>query len=149
MAKLFSTRTHGVLDYVTVAQLLTIPRMFGWSKGATQWMTGMGLGTLANSLVTRYEYGPLKLWPVSIHLGVDFMQGVMFCAFPLLFPKESTAVKATVVGMGLFEIAASLSTETEPSYSEQAAYFVEDTADRVQDGLQGATDNLNERTIGA
>lgn len=149
MAKLFSTKTHGVLDYVTVAQLLTVPRMFGWSKGATKWMTGMALGTLANSLVTRYEYGPLKLWPVSTHLAVDFVQGVTFCAFPFLFPRTSTAVKATVVGIGLFEIAASLSTETEPGYREQAALFVEDTTDRLQDGLQGATDNLNERTIGA
>ncbi len=145
MAKLFSTRTHGVLDYLTVAQLFSVPRIFGWSEGATQWMTGMSLGTLANSVVTRYEYGPLKLMPMQGHLAVDFLQGLLFCAFPLLFPKESTGVKATVVGFGVFSIFASLSTETEPSYGEQITQFTDDLSDTVQD----ATDSFSAREIGA
>lgn len=145
MAKLFSTKTHGVLDYLTVAQLFTVPRIFGWNKGATQWMTGMSLGTLASSLVTRYEFGPLKLMPMQGHFAIDFLQGLTFLAFPLLFPKESTPVKATVVGFGLFSIFASLSTETEPSYSEQLSQFTDDVVDTVQD----ATDGFSAREIGA
>lgn len=145
MAKVFSTKTHGLLDYLTVGQLFMMPRMLGWNEGPTQWLTGMALGTLANSIVTRYEYGPLKLMPMKGHLTIDFMQAAMFCAFPLLFPKESTGVKATVVGLGLFELFASLSTETEPSYGEQVSQF----ADQISDTLQDAPDTLRAHEIGA
>ncbi len=145
MAKIFSTRTHGVLDYLTVGQLFTLPRMFQWSDGAKQWMTVMALGTLANSLVTRYEYGPLKLLPMQGHLTIDFLQGLLFCAFPLLFPRESTGVKATAVGFGLFSIFASLATETEPSYGEQIAQSGDDLGNTAQDPIDG----LNALEIGA
>lgn len=145
MAKVFSTKTHGVLDYLTVGQLFALPRMLGWKEGPTQWLTGMAVGTLLNSVVTRYEYGPLKLLPMKGHLTIDFMQALMFCAFPLLFPKESTGVKATVVGFGLFELFTSLSTETEPSYSEQVAQL----GDQISDTLQDATDGLRAHEIGA
>ena len=145
MAKVFSTKTHGLLDYLTVGQLFVMPRMLGWNEGPTQWLTGMALGTLANSIVTRYEFGPLKLLPVKGHLTIDFMQGLMFCAFPFLFPRESTGVKATVVGLGLFELFASLSTETEPSYGEQVSQL----NDEISDTLQDATDGLRAHEIGA
>lgn len=144
MAKLFSTKTHGLLDYLTVGQLLAVPRMLGWNEGVTQWMSGMALGTLTYSLVTRYEYGPLKLLPMKGHLFFDFLNGAMFCAAPLIFPNESTTVKATLVGVGLFEIAASLTTETEPSTGERLSQF----ADRAVDTLQTQTENLRERVLG-
>lgn len=145
MAKLFSTKTHGMLDYLTVGQLLTLPRMLGWSEGVTQWMTGQALGTLANTVVTRYEYGPLKLLPVTGHLAIDFTQGLMFCAAPFIFPRESTAVKATLVGIGLFEIVASLSTETEPSYAEQ----ISQQTDSLPDNYGEATEMVRERAVGS
>lgn len=43
--KLISTKIHGVLDYVTVASLLTLPRILGWHRDVTRLMTGSALGT--------------------------------------------------------------------------------------------------------
>ena len=149
MAKMISTKTHGVLDYLTVGQLLALPRMLGWRKGVTQWMSGMALGTLAYSLITRYEVGPIKLLPMQGHLALDFLSGLTFCAAPLIFPKEDTTVQATLVGIGLFEIVASLSTETQPSYGEQASEFMQDTTNNIGDAVQSMTDTPNERTVGA
>lgn len=145
MAKMFSTKTHGVLDYLTVGQLLTLPRMLGWSDNVTQWTTAMAMGTLVNSLVTRYEYGPLKLQPMKGHLMNDMLQGALFCAAPWIFPNEDTTVKATLVGMGLFEIVTALSTETEPSYNERLSQF----GDSISDSVQDTTNTLSERTVGA
>lgn len=145
MMKLFSTKTHGVLDYLTVGQLLTLPRMLGWSTGVTQWMTGMALGTLGYSLVTRYELGPLKLLPMKGHLTLDAMNGALFCAAPLLFPDEDTTVKATLVGLGLFEIMAALTTETEPAYSEQLSEF----SSEIQETAYGTVEQFQERAAGA
>lgn len=144
MAKLFSTKTHGVLDYMSVAQLALLPRMLGWSDDVTRWMTVQAAATLGSSLVTRYELGPLKLLPMRGHLAIDFLQGTMFCAFPLLFPDESPVVKSVAVGFGLFEIFASLSTETEPSLPEQAAEF----GDEIPSILNDAVD-LQAHEIGA
>lgn len=145
MAKLFSTKTHGALDYLTVGTLLTLPRAMGWSTGVTQWLTGMALGTLTYSAVTRYELGLLKWLPVKGHLTLDALNGGLFCMAPLIFPNENTTVKATLVGMGLFEIMAALSTETQPSFAEQSSQFVDD----VIDTIQNPTEMLNERAAGA
>lgn len=149
MMKMFSTKTHGVLDYLTVGQLLALPRMLGWSKSVTQWMSAMALGTLAYSLITRYEFGPIKLLPMKGHLTLDFINGLTFCAAPLIFPEEDTTVQATLVGIGLFEIVASLTTETQPSYGEQASEFMQDTTNNIRDAVQSMTDTPNERTVGA
>jgi hypothetical protein len=143
--KLFSTKTHGALDYLTVGTLLTLPRALGWSTGVTQWLTGMALGTLTYSAVTRYELGLLKWLPVKGHLTLDALNGGLFCMAPLLFPKENSTVKGMLVGMGLFEIMASLTTETQPSYTEYSSQMV----DEVIDQIQNPTEMLNERAAGA
>lgn len=134
--KLFSTKTHGVLDYLTVGQLLMLPRMLGFSAEVTGFMRTMAFGTLGYSLMTRYELGPLKLLPMKGHLTLDAMSGALFCAAPLFFPDEDSTVKATLVGLGLFEIMAALTTQTQTSTDEQFSpelvrYTVEDTADRL------------------
>ena len=145
MIKLFSTKTHGVLDYLTVGQLLALPRMLGWSEQVTRFMSTMALGTLGYSLMTRYELGPLKLLPMKGHLTLDALNGALFCAAPLLFPDEDTTVKATLVGLGLFEIMAALTTETEQSYTQELADFKESIRYVVHD----ATEPPNERAVGA
>lgn len=145
MAKLFSTKTHGVLDYLTVAQLIALPRMLGWSSGVTNLLTGAAINTLGYSLLTRYELGAYKVLPMKGHLALDAVSGATLLAAPMFFPKESTTVKAALIGLGVFEIMASLSTETEPSFGEQADQFGENMADTFGD----ATDRLQERALGA
>ncbi len=113
--KLFSTKVHGVLDYLTSATLPALPRMLGWSQGVTTLLTVAGGSALVYSLLTRYELGLVKVLPMKAHLALDFMSGATLCAGPLLFPDEETSVKGALIGLGLFEIGASLMTETEPS----------------------------------
>lgn len=145
MVKLFSTKAHGALDYLTAGTLVALPRALGWSQDVTKWMTGMALGTLVYSAITRYELGLFKWLPVKGHLTLDALNGGLFCLAPLIFPKEDSTVKGVLVGMGLFEIMASLTTETEPSFSEQSSEFV----DQVVDQIQNPTELLNERAAGA
>lgn len=145
MVKLFSTKAHGALDYLTAGTLVTLPRALGWSQDVTKWMTGMALGTLVYSAVTRYELSLFKWLPVKGHLTLDALNGGLFCLAPLIFPKEDSTVKGVLVGMGLFEIMASLTTETEPSLSEQSSEFV----DQVVDQIQNPAELLNERAAGA
>ena len=60
--KLFSMRTHGVLDYcLGRSSCSLLPRALGWSRPVTNLLTGSALATLAYSLMTRYELGAVKL----------------------------------------------------------------------------------------
>lgn len=112
--KLFSTRTHGVLDYSSVVLLLALPRALGWSKAVTGLLTGSALATLVYSIVTRYELGPLKLLPMPAHLALDRTSGVTLCMAAAAMTSEPGGVRAALLGLGLFEVTASLTTEVVP-----------------------------------
>lgn len=106
------TKTHGVLDYLSVATLLAAPRALGWGPRATTLLTGAAAGTLVYSLLTRYEFGLKKLLPMPAHLALDAAGGALLCAAPALLPDEDGSVGAALVGLGAFEIAAALTTKT-------------------------------------
>lgn len=114
MVKLVSTKTHAVLDYVSVAALATLPRALGWSPPVTNLLTGAAASTLVYSLLTRYELGAVKLLPMPAHLALDAASGAMLASAPLALTNERKAVVGALIGIGLFEIAAALSTATEP-----------------------------------
>ena len=140
--KLFSTATHGVLDYLTAGTLVALPRALGWSEGVTRLLTNAGIGTVGYSLLTRYELGLVKVLPMQTHLLLDGMSGALLCAAPLLFfSDEATDVKATLVALGLFELTAALTTETEPSLSEQTSQ----AGASITGTVRNAVDGLRER----
>ena len=112
--KLFSTRTHGVLDYSSVILLLVLPRALGWSRPVTSLLTGSALATLAYSLLTRYELGAVKRLPMPAHLAMDRASGIALCVAAGAMADEPVPVRAALLGLGLFEVTASLTTETVP-----------------------------------
>lgn len=113
--KLFSTRTHGVLDYSSVVLLLVLPRALGWSKPVTSLLTGSALATLVYSLLTRYELGAVKRLPMPAHLALDRASGLALCAAAGTMKDEPAPVRAALLGLGLFEVTASLTTDSVPA----------------------------------
>lgn len=111
--KLISTKTHGMIDYLTAGMLLAAPRLLGWNSSVTRLLTGAALGTVGYSLLTRYELGAFKILPMPAHLGLDAMQGVLLGAAPL-FLNARPPVAVSLAGIGLFELAVTLSSETKP-----------------------------------
>lgn len=112
--KLFSTKTHGMLDYLTAGTLLALPSLIKPSSGVRSMLQVAALGTAAYSLLTNYELGVKGLLPMKTHLLLDGMSGALFAASPLLFANERGDVKAILAGIGAFELAASLMTEEQP-----------------------------------
>ncbi len=112
--KLFSTRTHGVLDYSSVLLLSALPRALGWSPRVTRLLTGSALATLVYSLLTRYELGAVKVLPMPAHLVLDGASGLTLCLAAGILADEPRPVRLALLGLGLFEITASLTTETQP-----------------------------------
>ncbi len=112
-----STKTHGVLDYLSVPMLLALPRALKWGPAPTRLLTGAAIGALTYSLFTRYELGLKKVLPMTGHLTLDAASGALLCAAPLMLSEEDGSVSAMLVGIGAFELGAALTTKTEPSSS--------------------------------
>ena len=110
-----STKTHGVLDYLSVGTLTALPRLLGWDPAVRTLLTGSAAATLAYSLATRYELGLLRVLPMKAHLALDGVSGLALAASPLVLGEEDGTVAKTLVGLGLFELAASLLTRTRPA----------------------------------
>jgi hypothetical protein len=110
--RIISTKSHGILDYLSVGLLFGVPRVLKWNRTLTNLLTGAALTTLVYSFFTRYEMGMVKSLPMEMHLGLDAMSGMALCASPLLLKPDNSTVTASLVGIGLFEIAAALTTET-------------------------------------
>jgi hypothetical protein len=104
-----------VLDYLTAGALMLAPRALGWSAGVSGMMTGAALGTIGYSVLTNYELGLARLLPMRVHLALDALSAALFCGGPLLFPDEKAHVRASLAGIGLFELAVTLLSEARPS----------------------------------
>src|SRR5215207_9428687 len=74
--KLLPMRTHGVLDYLTAGTLLVMPQALGWSENVSRLLTTAAVGTIAYSLLTRYELGAFRVLPVETHLALDSLNGL-------------------------------------------------------------------------
>jgi len=112
MPKPISTKTHGVLDFLTVGFALAFPRVLNCNKAFTNAVTMLALGKLGYGLLTRHELGAYKLIPMKAHLAMDAVGGAALCALPFLTDEDDVAAQCCAIGMGVFDIAAAPMTET-------------------------------------
>ena len=115
--RMIPTKVHGILDYLVGALLIAVPWLFDCAdnRPATSIAVVMGITAFVYSLITRYELGALRLIPMKVHLGLDFMSGLLLFASPWLFGFSDRIVWPHVV-VGLFEMAAALMTSTQPGF---------------------------------
>ena len=123
--KVFSTQVHGVLDYLTVLTLPTLPRLFGWDAPTTRFCDGAALAVLAYSLTTNYEMGAAKMLPMKTHLALDAALGATLLAAAARREDTDQAAQAILAGLGLFSLFASASTETTSGTETEQISFVE------------------------
>ena len=64
----------------------------------------------AYSALTKYEMGPFRVIPMKLHLGLDFMSGVLLVVSPWLFGFAEIIIWPFVV-LGIIEVGAALLTE--------------------------------------
>src|SRR5215217_9051277 len=113
--RLIPTQVHGVLDYLTAGLLIAAPSMLGFRKhGMQTWLPiALGVGTIGYSLLTDYELGVFKIIPMPMHLALDAANGALLAASPWLF-GFAEEVAAPHLGMGLFELVVTASSQTTP-----------------------------------
>lgn len=138
MHKPISTKAHGVLDYLTVATFLTLPRVMGWSKGLTDGMTALALGKLGYTLMTRHELGLVKKLPMQAHLALDAAGGAALCAMPMLLGDEDdVGACGACCALGILDIVAAPLTETTMRRDTRTVEYREQTA-TARENLQNA-----------
>jgi hypothetical protein len=116
------TRVHGAIDYLWGVALIASPWLLGFATGgAAQWVAvAFGAGAILYSLVTVYELGVLRIIPMGLHLALDGIAGTLLAASPWLlgFSRE---VFWPHLAFGMFSVAASLVTRTDPETGRPAA----------------------------
>ena len=111
--RFLSTRVHGVMDYMMGILLLASPYLFGFATGGVkQWLPMiLGLAMLGMSLLTRYEWGAVRLIPVPVHLVIDGLSGALLAVSPWLFGFAGIVYLPHLI-LGIIELGSSLMTET-------------------------------------
>ena len=119
------TRVHGIIDYLWGIALMASPWLFGFANGgAAQWIAVVfGAGAILYSLVTAYEFGALRIIPMSMHLAIDGVAGAVLAASPWLFGFSREVVWPHLL-FGLFSVIASLVTRTDTRVHARAAHAV-------------------------
>lgn len=116
------TTVHGLLDYST-GLLIAVPWQLGIADGGAEtWMpVSLGVGAILYSLLTDYELGAVRLPAMPMHLGLDAASGALLAASPWLFGFADRVWMPHLL-LGLFEIAAALTTQTHPRHAERPAH---------------------------
>jgi hypothetical protein len=124
LMRIIPTRIHAMTDYLMGILLIASPFLFGFADGGVgQWLPIiLGIGVIAYSLVTRYEYSVAGLISMPVHLALDGLGGALLVLAPWLFGFAETVFWPHVI-LGLIEIGASLMTKTHPESEGLATHY--------------------------
>ncbi|HET6624324.1 MAG TPA: SPW repeat protein [Gaiellaceae bacterium] len=115
------TRLHAPLDYIVGVALIAAPWIFQFSDvtAATVLSVVLGIGLIVYSLLTDYELGVWRTFPMSIHNLFDIAAGALLAASPWLFgfADEGANAWAPFVVVGLAAIFLGFTTKQRGGYS--------------------------------
>lgn len=120
--RFIDTKTHGIVDYATATLLVLSPWLFDFADGGIkQWLPILlGIIVILYSLMTDYELGAVRKITMPVHLMLDLGGGVLLAVSPWLFGFADEIYLPHLL-IGLFEIAASLTTRRTPYESAGGA----------------------------
>lgn len=120
-----SRTMHAAADYAYIPTLAAAPSLFGFAdnKLASRLAQIMAGGILVQSLMTKAEWGAVKVLPFKRHLQMDLATGLFAAGAPWLFGfAKNKRARNTFVVMGLVSLVAGALSRKEdfPTVSELA-----------------------------
>jgi hypothetical protein len=100
--KIISRKFHAVLDYMSGILLIAAPwaLQFDDVSAATTTAVVAGALILIMSLMTNYEGGIVRIVPMSLHLNMDILLGIVLAASPWLFGfKDEVYLPHLIMGV--------------------------------------------------
>ena len=82
MTRPISARTHGILDYSTIAATAAAPKLFGFPRNAAIAAYALAGGYLALSAMTKYPAAMKQVVPLRAHKITDIALGGLLPALP-------------------------------------------------------------------
>jgi hypothetical protein len=103
------------MDYLVGLLLLVAPWLLGFNLGGPETIVPvvLGAGLILYSLFTDYELGLVRSIPMSTHLTLDVLGGMVLAASPWLFNFDSIVTLPHFV-IGLAEVGFGLTTSLIP-----------------------------------
>ncbi len=116
--RFLSTKAHGTMDYLMGLLLIAAPWLLGFAEGGAEtWVpVVLGVAMLGLSLMTNYEMGVIKALPMSLHLTIDLLSGLLLAASPWLFGFADRVYLPHLI-LGIAEVGASLVTQKTPGFT--------------------------------
>lgn len=99
--KPISRKQHAVVDYVTAATELALPRMLPAGSGARGLLRFSGANAAALGALTRHELGLVKLVPMRVHLLLDGVFAATFLGAAAVMRGEPRRVRGALAVLGL------------------------------------------------
>ena len=132
MNKPISRRSHGLLDYAYVTIVAHLPEIMSFhrNKKATQFFRGLSAAVFTSTIMTRAEWGAVKIIPYKKHLVIDAIGSTLAIAAPWLlgFSNNKKATITSVV-VGFFGYAVVALSEPENMPVTKDAY--EETKEKL------------------
>ena len=109
------TKFHALLDYIVGGGLIAAPWIFQFSEHTTPTVLSivLGIGLIAYSLLTDYELGVWRVFPMAVHNLYDIAAGAVLVASPWIFgfADGGANVWAPFVVVGIAAIGLGLTTK--------------------------------------
>lgn len=120
------TKIHGALDYIVGIALILAPNLFHFSAlgGPAVWVPRvLGIGLIAYSIFTNYEWGVIRALPMAYHLVVDFVAAMFLALSPVIFGFTHHGLNAWLphVVVGVAVIAVVLVSQTQTGNGRRSA----------------------------
>ena len=100
MYRPISTRTHGLIDYAWATTAGTLPKMIDGATATARLVRSAAASASANSMVTNYEGGVVRVMPMRMHLAMDALLGTALILAPLFLPRDERRYAAIPVVLG-------------------------------------------------
>ena len=115
--RVIPTSVHGTLDYLASGVNIAFPSLLGLNDASAAVLIPRldGIAGASYSLVTNYEFGLLKVLPMSTHLVFDAAKGALLASSPWLFGfgKKGPRYWLPHVLMGTADILVAITSSTD------------------------------------
>lgn len=122
MNRPISTRTHGTIDYTWATTAAALTKILTNAPSAARLIQNAGVAAAANTMLTNYEAGMMKVMPMKAHLAFDMVMCGALLLSPLLLPASERRYALIPMALGAVGFVTALLTETE-SPMERAYAF--------------------------
>ena len=108
--RFINSSLHGILDYAAAIALIALPFLLGLEEQSAlaHWISVIaGVGLIAYSLLTAYDFSLAKVIPFKGHLVLDSVAAIFFIGAPFVLGFEGiVAIYYWVMGAGVVAVVA-------------------------------------------